>query len=444
MEFCLSFLPTGISNLHDHRDRMSTPDDHELPSYESPIRGLEYQRSLERGKNQKWLSVFIKSGAKNASSMPMFFENDDILGRVEIDLEKAESVKCVTITIQAGTTFVGQDENIFLTETQTLWTPTAESGSKLKGKHSWPFKFVLKREVPMKEEKKSEMMYRLPPNFTETASPAYIDYKLIVTVHRGLLRVNQVLSTSLGYLPTTFPDPPSTLRRLAYQENTQLIGPDGDPQGWKVLTPVIVKGTLFSAKPVKVECTLAIASPLSYAVGSAIPFIITFKGDDAQVLDVLGKPSTVRLRLVRSMATGSEATDDMGSRRTDNHFLEQVGQAYFWDSKGAQDVNKRVFQGEMELVKTLKPSFKFPNFTIRYKLELSPFEAAGFVGPVYEGKYPALLSEQVTITTKQIPGLTIRSYAPPGYEKPKAVDYSKSVGLLENGNQRFLHHGNIG
>jgi arrestin (S-antigen)-like protein len=301
MELCLSFLPTGISNLHDHR--MSTPNDHELPSYESPIRGLEYQRSLERGKNQKWLSLFVRSGAKNASSMPMFFEKDDILGRVEIDLDKAESVKCVTITvsfdlhffqskllrlkgfvcqIQGGTTFVGQDENIFLTETQTLWTPTAESGPKLKGKHSWPFKFVLKREVPMKEEKKSEMMYRLPPNFTETASPAYIDYKLIVTVHRGLLRVNQVcvvlgsrifshiaktkkisssLSTNLGYLPTTFPDPPSTLRRLAYQENTQLIGPDGDPQGWKVLTPVKVKGTLFSVKPVEVECTVCYNSP---------------------------------------------------------------------------------------------------------------------------------------------------------------------------------------
>lgn len=191
---------------------MPTPNDHELPSYETPVRGLEHQRSLERGKNQKWLSLFVRSGAKGVASMPMFFENDDILGRVEIDMDKAESVKSITISvsfnlhffkqifeierscqIQGGTTFVGQDENIFLKETQTLWTPTAESGSKLpKGKHSWPFKFVLKREVPMKEEKKDGTMYRLPPNFTERASPAYIDYKLIVTVQRGMLKVNQV------------------------------------------------------------------------------------------------------------------------------------------------------------------------------------------------------------------------------------------------------------
>ena len=108
-------------------------------------------------------------------------------------------LKCLfVVQIQAGTTFVGQDEIIFLKETQTLWTPTAESGSKLKGKHSWPFKFALKCEIPMKEEKKDEMIYRLPPNFTERASPAYIDYKLIVTVHRGMLRVNQVCAFSLG------------------------------------------------------------------------------------------------------------------------------------------------------------------------------------------------------------------------------------------------------
>ena len=54
----------------------------------------------------------------------------------------------------------------------------------------------------------------------------------------------------------TFPDPPSTLRRLAYQEGSQLIGPDGDPQGWKILTPIKVKGTLFSVKSVEVECTV--------------------------------------------------------------------------------------------------------------------------------------------------------------------------------------------
>ena len=52
-----------------------------------------------------------------------------------------------------------------------------------------------------------------------------------------------------------------------------------------------------------------------------------------------------------------------------------------------------------------------------------------------------LLSEEVTLTTRQIPGLISRSYAPPGYEKPQVADYARSVGLLENGNQRFAHYG---
>jgi len=51
-----------------------------------------------------------------------------------------------------------------------------------------------------------------------------------------------------------------------------------------------------------------------------------------------------------------------------------------------------------------------------------------------------LLSEPVSIVTRQIPGISPRSHAPPGYEKPQGGDYNKSMGLLENGNQRFYHH----
>jgi len=67
----------------------------------------------------------------------------------------------------------------------------------------------------------------------------------------------------LGYLPKTFPDPPSALRRLAYEEGNQLIGPDGDPEGWKILAPIKVKGTIFSVKQVEVECTVRLNSPES-------------------------------------------------------------------------------------------------------------------------------------------------------------------------------------
>lgn len=90
---------------------------------------------------------------------------------------------------------MGQEETKFLEMKETLWTPTAEGGktsSKLHGRHSWPFEFTLPREVAVAavigQEKK---MYRLPPNFSERASPAYLDYRLIVTVKRGTFKVNQ-------------------------------------------------------------------------------------------------------------------------------------------------------------------------------------------------------------------------------------------------------------
>jgi hypothetical protein len=95
--------------------------------------------------------------------------------------------------IQGGTTFVGQEEEIFLKEEQILWTPSVTE-SKLRGKYSWPFSFTLPEEVSVKDGQLGKKgTFRLPPNFTERASPAYIDYKIIVTIRRGFLKVNQTL-----------------------------------------------------------------------------------------------------------------------------------------------------------------------------------------------------------------------------------------------------------
>jgi hypothetical protein len=58
---------------------------------------------------------------------------------------------------------------------------------------AWPFSLKLPSETILAETLKGEKKpYPLPPTFTERASPAYIDYKLIVTVKKGALRVNQV------------------------------------------------------------------------------------------------------------------------------------------------------------------------------------------------------------------------------------------------------------
>ena len=62
---------------------------------------------------------------------------------------------------------------------------------------------------------------------------------------------------SFVYIPRWVALPPSALRRLAYSEGSPLLGPDADPEGWKVLPAVTIAGTLFEAKSVEVTATVS-------------------------------------------------------------------------------------------------------------------------------------------------------------------------------------------
>ncbi|KAJ6576650.1 hypothetical protein DFH09DRAFT_1149931 [Mycena vulgaris] len=420
--------------------------DDELPGYTSRAAApaaagasrTEHKYSLET-KGRPWLFIFVKSRSPNAASPPFYLEGDTIAGRVELDLDKAESSKGITIGIQAGATAVGQEEQLFLDLNEGLWPPANDKSGKLaKGKHSWPFTFTLPTKVSPPDAK--GLTVPTPPTFSERASPAYIDYRIVATVKRGAFKVNQTLTTNFAYLPLTQPEPPSALRQLAYREGSELIGPEGDPAGWKVLEPLKFKGKLFEAKEVEVECTLAIATPLSYTIGSPIPLTLTLKSGDEHALDTLANTKAIKLHLVRSVALGSDAMEERTDRRSNTVFISGVGQAFFWPSaEGAPEAGIRTMRGELDVKKLVKPSFLFPRFSVRYTLELLPFSITGFTSLAEPGK--AMISEPVTITTKQVPGITPKSYAPPGYERPAEGDYNSAVGYLENGNQRFYHHG---
>ncbi|KAJ7094264.1 hypothetical protein C8R44DRAFT_814125 [Mycena epipterygia] len=427
--------------------------DPELPGYPELLPGYtrqaaapalgatrsEHKYSLET-KGRHWLFIYVKSRSPSAASPAFYVEGDTVAGRVELDIDKSESVKSITIAIQGGTTAVGQEEQVFLDLNQELWPAAGEkSGGKLaKGAYSWPFTFTLPTKVSPVDAK--GVVIAAPPSFSERASPAYIDYRIVATVKRGAFKVKQTLTTNFAYLPLIQPEPPSLMRQLAYKEGSELIGPEGDPTGWKILQPLKFKGKLFDAKEVDVECTLAIATPLSFTIGSSIPLTLTLKSDDVHALDTLANTKATRLHLVRSIALGSDAMEDRAERRSNTFFVTGVGQAFFWPStEGAPEPGTRTMRGELDVKKHLKPSFLFPRFSVRYTLELLPFAVTGFTSLDTEpGK--SLLSEPVKIATKHVPGITPRSYAPPGYEKPPENDYNSAVGYLENGNQRFYHH----
>lgn len=65
------------------------------------------------------------------------------------------------------------------------------------------------------------------------------------------------LSTNFAFIPRTVAEPPSALRARAYVEGGVILGPDPDPEGWKVYDPVKITGTLFGTREVSVQCTVS-------------------------------------------------------------------------------------------------------------------------------------------------------------------------------------------
>ncbi|TDL25704.1 hypothetical protein BD410DRAFT_895932 [Rickenella mellea] len=419
------------------------PVDKELPGY-SPQKPqataragqTEQAYSLETNAGRKWITLRVTSWSPNPKSLPLFLDGDTIKGTVEVDLEKPESSKGVSINISGEVTSVGQEPQPFLDLSSQLWT-----GSKLAaGKQSWPFSIALPKEVNASENPKSDKgkPYPLPPSFSERASAAYIDYKITVTVKRGAFKVNQTLSTSFAYVPRIRAPPPSALRLLAYSEGDHLVGPEGDPQGWKTLPPVTVKGTLFDTKGIEIECILAVATPISFATGSPIPLFLTLKCSDSQALDLLAAPAAPIIYLTRSVAIGSEAANDDAPRRSNNTFVENIGKAFFWPStEGAPEEGVKKLSGELEVKKGTKPSFIFPRFSLRHYLTFDAPAAPGFVASTAD---QPVFTERISIVTENTPGVVPRSHAPPGYTHEDTGNYNNSVGYLENGNQRFYHH----
>jgi hypothetical protein len=87
---------------------------------------------------------------------------------------------------------VGQEEELFLDITEPVWTPASPREGKVVGQHTFPFSITIPRDVMIAPvPKAAPKSFPLPPTFSERASPAYIDYKLFVTVRRGRLRVNK-------------------------------------------------------------------------------------------------------------------------------------------------------------------------------------------------------------------------------------------------------------
>ncbi|KAJ6562579.1 hypothetical protein B0H19DRAFT_1375620 [Mycena capillaripes] len=374
--------------------------------------------------------------------MPTIAQGANLVGSVKLELRSAEKIQAVCILIKgeivdSGPTGELEPEgalNRFLESKHTVWTAAENSGkSKLQGDYEFPFNI----EIPTTFSKNGKT-YKAPHTFMEKVSPLSVRYTAELRIVRGKLRADGKVTCTFGYFSMQQPGLPSELRRvrvfhpsfpvsllhlllpfcqLAYQENSPLLGPDADPEGW-TSQQLSVKGKIFASRSVDVKCTFSLANPLSYTRSMSIPCAMTIETADPQALDLLSSPTASIVCLERSIKN---------TQKDSWHTIsEACAQAVFWTSmEGAADTpNRRQLMGEIHLRANLQPTSAVPKFAVKYAVVVFPFQAAGFKSPDNP-----LFRQIVEITTRHPPGPRQKTYTPPTYETNSAIAHYYRVNV---------------
>ncbi|TFK40192.1 hypothetical protein BDQ12DRAFT_680492 [Crucibulum laeve] len=396
-------------------------------SSESP---KEFTYELTR-KSKAWATLTLQADDRLSKTIPTFVEGSNIAGTVKLQLpEDGDAIQTVTVSLR-GLIISGANSGeqfTFLDMTSTLWSqamgnpndPPSDSTpekytKKLYGEFTWPYSIPIPKETTVPAGPRDEMqVFRLPQTFLERHTRASIQYEILLRIGRNKLRTDHKLTATFGYIPMTRPPAPSMLRQLAYQENSLLMGPHIDPDGWHDLPNVKISGKIFNNRSVDVDCTLSLAKPLSYTRGSVIPLVLRLETKDLQALDLLAVPKVIAVRLRRTVkynVNGERTVDTFGWKDE----VEHSQLAVWWPSlEAAEDSSlcTRTVNGELHLKIDMKPTSAMAHFRVEYTLVLFPFDAIAFESADTE----PLALQSVEITTAYAPGPRPRTYAPPGYD----------------------------
>ncbi|OCH94663.1 hypothetical protein OBBRIDRAFT_789140 [Obba rivulosa] len=391
----------------------------------------EHSYCLTSRKGVAWMTLKVVSHARSSSQLPSFFQGDDVAGVVELKLEDEESIKAVSVAITGQLTTSATDVFTFLELSEELWSPSmglpaapagesnsAKPNGRLRGSCSWRFSLALPVTVDMKWRSGSSEPCSLPPSFSERMARVHIQYQLVASVRRGLFHVDAKVGTVFAYTPIICPEAPSLLRQISYLENTSLLGPEEDPEGWTTLMPVMIRGTIFHARELDVTCTLSLAKPLCYTRGSVIPCLMDLQTDDLQALHVLADSRAPVVRLLRQVSMGSSAASGMsGKAPTGVAFqpaIQDTKLAVWWPTSRSGRGNVKRLEGEILLNPALKPSCRMGEFELSYFVGIYPLKAVAFTSQ--DASDHLLQSVPVTIATAHPPGPRARIESPPDYD----------------------------
>ncbi|KAF5339261.1 hypothetical protein D9758_013309 [Tetrapyrgos nigripes] len=297
----------------------------------------EFTYDLVKGKEKEgkkpwaFLTVMGDSDLTLSKKVPVVVEGEKVEGELKVDLDGSESFQAAIITVRGQIIGGAQSNDIltFLEISKVLWSSSPNPlsstskaanllpGPKQKldklnpGSHSWPFSINLPKEVALtvgpKDAPRVEVC-RLPQTFFERHARARVQYEVIARFVRGFLKTDWRLSTEFSYIPITVPPSPSPLRVLAYQENTPLLGPEADPEGWITLDPVTIRGGTEWKKEVEAKYIVSAhdSSQLSYTRGSVIPLSLVIKCGDRRTLELLSSTRSIVVRLRRCLRYHSD------------------------------------------------------------------------------------------------------------------------------------------
>ncbi|KAM5546092.1 hypothetical protein V8D89_000218 [Ganoderma adspersum] len=421
------------SNTHRRVRRNATPTTSAHSTNHNTSRStsrppVEHLYHLMNSRDRPWLTLKVVSKAPASTYLPSFHEGDPVGGSVTISLRKEEPIKAISIQVLGQMTSSVTEILNFVQVSETLWnTPSSESSSgntghsdsKLVGEHSWPYLLNLPNVCQVQSRNGSMETFPLPASFSERMARVHIQYQVIVTVHRSRFRVDSTLGTVFGYLPIIRPGPPSMARQLAYLENTPLPGPDADPDGWHCLEPLPIRGSVFSTREVDARCTFALAKPLSYTRGSAIPCVMVVETTDPQALDLLSAPRSLVVRLLRQIATGVGGASgtrlpSLEFERAVHEFATAVWQGDAYGAARRRPAHARVLHGEIHLAPGLKPTCRLGTFELSYSVAVYPPKAVAFQP---DGGGDTILQQTaVVIGTAYPPGPRPTVYSPPAYD----------------------------
>ncbi|PPQ66606.1 hypothetical protein CVT24_006917 [Panaeolus cyanescens] len=248
----------------------------------------------------------------------------------------------------------------------------------------------------------------LPPSFLENKITVTVQYEANLLVTHGRFRSETKITAGIAFVPTVTPPPLPLERRLVYEaargsdQGVIIPGPIADPAGWFALPSRTLNGFVSDTqKPVKLECELYIAQPLSYARSSFLPCFLSISSDDSRVLDALCVPSSPQVQLIRKLKHPTHDAADNSQHNTQilsigvydcvsiavlpgvQHvtITTQAAKAMWWKppKNVEQSAFRRSMAGEIHFPKGLIPSSSCSFFSVEYFVEMTNFNHPSFV-----------------------------------------------------------------